>query len=169
MFETLFDRYLIDARVRELAKEIEQDYSKEKDIYLVGVLKGAFIFLSDISRLLHIEHTVDFIALSSYGKNGDKRSAVKLVMDLREDIRGKNVLIIEDIVDSGSTLQYLVGMLQGRQPKSIKTCALVRKVKKGVDYIPDYVGFDIPDDVWVVGYGLDYAEKYRTLPSIVRI
>ncbi len=169
MFETLFDRHQIDVRVRELAREIENDYVKEQEVYLVGVLKGAFIFLSDLSRLLHIEHTVDFMAVSSYGKGGSKRSAVKLIMDLREDIEERNVIIVEDIVDSGSTLRYLRHMLEYRNPKSIKTCTLVRKVKNEFDYIPDYVGFEVPHDIWVVGYGLDYAEKYRTLPSIVRM
>jgi hypoxanthine phosphoribosyltransferase len=133
---------------------------------LVGVLKGAFIFLADLSRALTIPRSVDFLALSSYGKRGAVQSGIRLVMDLRESIAGKHVLVVEDIVDSGRTLDYILKTLATRKPASLKTCALVRKPDRAaVDVSVDYLGFDIPDH-WVVGYGLDYRDRFRTLPYI---
>ena len=135
---------------------------------MIGVLKGAFIFLADLARQLTIPRTIEFIALSSY-ENGSTAGAVRLVMDLRSGIAGKHVLVVEDIVDTGKTLDYLIDMLQARSPASVRTCALVRKAERAkVDVAVDYLGFDIPD-VWVVGYGLDYAERDRTLPYIGQI
>ena len=155
----------IQKRVTELAEQISADYAGNGDVVLIGVLKGAFIFLADLSRQLTIPRTIEFIAVSSYGAGSDS-GAVRLVMDVRGNIEGRHVLIIEDIVDTGHTLTYLIGMLKSHGPASIRTCALLHKVERAeVDVEIDYVGFGIGDE-WVVGYGLDYAEKNRTLPYI---
>ena len=156
----------IQIRVRELAAQISADYADSDDLVLVGVLKGSFIFLADLSRRLSIPRTIEFIAVSSYGSGSKSTGAVRLVMDVRGNIEGKHVLIVEDIVDTGHTLKYLIGMLESHRPASVKTCALVRKAESAeVEVQTDYLGFDIGDE-WVVGYGLDYAERYRTLPYI---
>jgi hypoxanthine phosphoribosyltransferase len=156
----------IQTRVAELAAQISEDFDDEGEIVLVGVLKGAFIFLADLSRRLTIPRTIEFIAVSSYGSGSKTTGAVRLVMDVRGNIEGKHVLIVEDIVDTGHTLKYLIGMLESHRPASVQTCALVRKAERAeVDVNVDYLGFDIGDD-WVVGYGLDYAEQNRTLPYI---
>ncbi|MDH3616697.1 MAG: hypoxanthine phosphoribosyltransferase [Gammaproteobacteria bacterium] len=156
----------IETRVLELAEQISKDYENCGELVLVGVLKGAFIFLADLSRQLTIPRVIEFIAVSSYGSGSRSSGAVRLVMDVRGNIEGKHVLIVEDIVDTGHTLKYLIGMLDSHGPASVKTCALVRKAERAeVEVDVDYLGFDIPDE-WVVGYGLDYAEKNRTLPYI---
>jgi len=156
----------IQSRVLELAAEISRDYGDQGEIVLVGVLKGSFIFLADLSRRLSIPRTIEFIAVSSYGGGSKSTGAVRLVMDVRGNIEGKHVLIVEDIVDTGHTLKYLIGMLDSHRPASVRTCALVRKAERAeVDVNVDYLGFDIGDE-WVVGYGLDYAEQNRTLPYI---
>jgi hypoxanthine phosphoribosyltransferase len=156
----------IQSRVLELAAQISNDYDGKGDIVLVGVLKGSFIFLADLARRLTIPRTIEFIAVSSYGSGSKATGAVRLVMDVRGNIAGKHVLIVEDIVDTGHTLKYLIGMLESHLPASVKTCALVRKAERAeVDVDVDYLGFDIGDE-WVVGYGLDYAEQNRTLPYI---
>lgn len=156
----------IQHRVGELAEEISRDYRDVDELFLVGVLRGAFIFLADLSRRLDMPRRVDFIALASY-LNGDRRAdAVRLIMDLRSDIRDQHVLIVEDIVDTGRTLEYLSKTFRARHPASLKTCALVRKpTRHEVPVSIDYLGFEIPD-VWVVGYGLDYSDLHRTLPYI---
>ena len=155
----------IQKRVRELAEQISADYADAGEIVLVGVLKGAFVFLADLSRRLTIPRTIEFIAVSSYG-TGSQSGAVRLVMDVRGDIAGRHVLIVEDIVDTGHTLKYLIGMLESHNPASVKTCTLLHKAERAeVDVDIDYVGFGIGDE-WVVGYGLDYAEQNRTLPYI---
>ena len=156
----------IQTRVAELAAEISTDYADADDLVMVGVLKGAFVFLADLSRELTIPRTIEFIAVSSYGSGSKSSGAVRLVMDVRANIEGKHVLIVEDIVDTGHTLKYLIGMLESHRPASVKTAALVRKAERAeVEVTVDYLGFDIGDE-WVVGYGLDYAEKNRTLPYI---
>ncbi len=157
----------IHQRVQSLAAQIDQDYKGVERIYLVGILKGAFIFLADLTRELDTIHTVDFMALSSYGKSTTS-GAVRILMDLREPIEGQHVLIVEDILDTGRTLHYLYNILKGRNPASLKTCVLVRKIRESVEVPVDYLGFDIPD-VWVVGYGLDFADRFRTLPYIAEI
>ena len=164
--EPLITANAIATKVAELGARLAQDYAERQPLLLVGVLKGSFIFLADLARQLAIPHAVDFIALSSY-PHADKRSdEVRLLMDLREPIGGKHVLIVEDIVDTGHTLAYLLRILQARQPASLKTCTLVHKPARCEVSVPlDYVGFEIPDR-WVVGYGLDYADQYRTLPYI---
>ena len=156
----------IQTRVAELAAQISADYADASDLVLVGVLKGAFILLADLSRRLTIPRTIEFIAVSSYENGSKSTGAVRLVMDVRGNIEGKHVLIVEDIVDTGHTLKYLIGMLKSHRPASVKTCALVRKAERAeVEVDVDYLGFDIGDE-WVVGYGLDYAEQNRTLPYI---
>ena len=153
-------------RVDELAAQISEDYQDKGDVVLIGVLKGSFIFLSDLSRRMTIPRTIEFIAVSSYGSGSVSSGAVRLVMDVRGNIEGRHVLIVEDIVDTGHTLKYLIGILESHRPASIRTCALLHKPGSAeVDVPIDYVGFGIGDE-WVVGYGLDYAEHDRTLPYI---
>jgi hypoxanthine phosphoribosyltransferase len=163
--DVLFTEEAIRNRVGELALRISADYSHVDDLLLVGVLRGCFIFLADLSRRLTIPRCIDFIALAAYGQTG-ATGAVRLIMDLRTDVRGRHVLIVEDIVDTGYTLDYLLSLLRPREPASLKTCALLRKparLKKRLQI--DYLGFDIPD-VWVVGYGLDFQDQNRALPYI---
>ena len=164
--EILISEDDIQARVLELADEISSDYKDSGELVMVGVLKGSFIFLADLSRRLSIPRTIEFIAVSSYGNSSVSSGAVRLVMDVRGNIEGKHVLIVEDIVDTGHTLKYLIGMMKSHRPASVKSVALVRKIDSvEVDVTVDYLGFDIGDE-WVVGYGLDYAEQNRTLPYI---
>lgn len=165
--EILIDREAIAARVDELAAEINRDYAGVDGLVLVGVLKGSFIFMSDLSRRITVPHRVEFISVSSYGdEESEVPGAVRLIMDVRHDIGGQHVLVVEDIVDTGHTLAYLERLFAARNPASLKACALVRKPDRAeVDVVIDYLGFDI-HDVWVVGYGLDFAERYRTLPDI---
>jgi hypoxanthine phosphoribosyltransferase len=164
--EVLISEDDIQSRVTELAAQISEDYADCDELVMVGVLKGAFIFLADLSRQLKIPRLIEFIAVSSYGSNNISSGAVRLVMDVRGNIEGKHLLIVEDIVDTGHTLKYLIGMLKSHRPASIKTCSLVRKAESAqVEVKIDYLGFDIGDE-WVVGYGLDYAEQHRTLPYI---
>ena len=156
----------IQTRVADLAAEISADYADADDLVMVGVLKGAFVFLADLSRKLTIPRTIEFIAVSSYESGSKSSGAVRLVMDVRGNIEGKHVLIVEDIVDTGHTLKYLIGILKSHRPASVRTAALVRKAERAeVEVTVDYLGFDIGDE-WVVGYGLDYAERHRTLPYI---
>jgi hypoxanthine phosphoribosyltransferase len=158
----------IQQRVQVLAEQISVDYAESENVYLVGILKGAFIFLADLARQLRVRHKVDFMALSSYGLTAESTGEVRILMDLREPIEQENVIIVEDIVDSGNTLNYLHRILQGRQPRSLKTCVLLKKMRESIEAPVDYLGFEIPD-VWVVGYGLDFADTYRTLPFIAEL
>lgn len=156
----------IAQRVRELADQISADYADEDEVILVGVLKGSFIFLADLSRALSIPRTIEFIAVSSYDTGSVSSGAVRLIMDVRGNIENKHVLIVEDIVDTGHTLKYLLRIIHSHGPASIRTCTLLHKAECAeVDVDIDYVGFNIGDE-WVVGYGLDYAERDRTLPYI---
>jgi hypoxanthine phosphoribosyltransferase len=157
----------IQLRVKELADQISQDYADVEQIYLIGILKGAFIFLADLCRQLQVPHIVDFMAVSSYGKS-TMTGAVRLIMDLREPIDGQHAIIVEDISDSGKTLKYLYQVLRWHNPASLKTCVLLRKKCDNLDVPINYLGFDIPE-AWVVGYGLDYADRYRTLPYIAEL
>jgi len=168
-------RILIDAdtiarRVNDLARQINTEYKDIDDkLILVGVLKGSFIFLADLCRKLEIPHEVDFISLSSYGNSDQSTGNVRMIMDTRENVEGKHVLIVEDILDSGYTLDYLCRNFTSRNVASLKTIVLLDKPdRRKVDVEIDYLGFAIPD-VWVVGYGLDYAEKHRTLPYIAEM
>ena len=156
----------IAERVHELAARISADYRGTDGIVLVGVLKGSFIFLADLARALTIPRTIEFIAVSSYATGSVSSGAVRLIMDVRGNIENRDVLIVEDIVDSGHTLKYLLRIIRSHGPASIRTCTLLHKTESAeVDVEPDYVGFSIGDE-WVVGYGLDYAERDRTLPYI---
>ncbi len=168
--QVLIDAATIDRRVTEIANQINNDYKDiTQPLILVGVLKGSFIFLSDLCRKLTVPHIVDFIAISSYGKGGEMQGNVRLLMDVREDISGKDVLIVEDILDSGNTLAYLQRNFSTRAAKSVRIASFLDKPDRHkVDLKLDYMGFTIPD-VWVVGYGLDYKEKYRTLPYIAEM
>lgn len=157
----------IQGRVKELAGQISLDYQDVERLYIIGILKGAFIFLADLTRQLQVPHTVDFMALSSYGMSTES-GAVRILMDLREPVEGQHVLVVEDIVDTGHTLTYLYNVLKSRRPASLRTCVLVRKERDSLNVPIDYLGFDIPD-VWVVGYGLDYADLYRTLPYVAEL
>ncbi len=155
----------LQARVQELGRTITRDYAG-KDPVLVGILKGSFMFMADLARELKEYCTVDFMAVSSYGNGTTTTGAVQITKDLREDIEGRHVLIVEDILDSGNTLKYLTGYLAGRKPASIRIATLLDKPsgrEKAIE--ADYVGFTVPD-AFVVGYGLDYAERYRNLPYI---
>lgn len=167
LVRTLISTRQIERRVKELAAQISKDYRGAEKFYLVGILKGAFIFLADLTRQLDIPHIVDFMALSSYGKTTTS-GAVRILMDLREPVEKQHVLIVEDIVDSGQTLHYLYRILKDRDPASLKTCVMVKKVRDHLDVPIDYLGFEIPD-VWAVGYGLDFADQYRTLPYIAEL
>ena len=165
--ETLLSEEAIRSRVRELADRISRDHAGH-EVLLVGVLRGAFMFLADLVRELRVPSKIDFIAVSSYGQ-GIESGAVRLIMDLREDIAGRHVILVEDIVDSGRTLAYLREMLSARHPASLQICALVRKpdcLKRDVSV--DYLGFDLPN-VWVVGYGLDCMDEHRGLPYIAAV
>ena len=161
----LIDKKKLRSRIKELGKEITNDY-KDKNPVLVSILRGSFIFLADICREIKIPVTFDFMAVSSYGNSRVSSGIVRITKDLEFSIENKEVLIIEDIVDSGRTLNYLVKNLQARNPKSIEVCALLDKdvPRKTVNKVK-YKGFDIPNK-FVVGYGLDFAEKYRNFPFI---
>ena len=162
----LLNEETIAARVGELAAQIGADYADAEDLVLVGVLKGAFIFLADLARRLTVSHHVDFIALSSYNRGAVSPGAVRLIMDTRTSVTGRHVLIVEDIVDTGHTLDYLLRNFRARKPASLRSCVLLSKPeRRQVEVEADYVGFEIPD-LWVVGYGLDYADRFRTLPYI---
>lgn len=155
----------ISARTGELAAQITGDY-KGQDLVMVGVLKGAFIFLADLVRQVDMPVEIDFVAVSSYGTDTKSSGVVKIIKDLDIKIEGKHVLLVEDIVDTGLTLKYLSGMLQGRGPKSVEICALLSKPDaRKVEIEVKYCGFDVPP-LFVVGYGLDYAERYRQLPYV---
>jgi len=162
----LISEQRIADRVDQLARQISADYAGADDLLLVGVLRGAFIFLADLARRLTVPSSIDFMALSHYEHGSTPSGAVRLVMDLRVPIAGRHVLLVEDIVDSGETLAYLQRSLEARRPTSLKICALTRKPDRlTADVRVDYVGFDIPD-AWVVGYGLDFDNKFRSLPYI---
>ncbi len=161
----LFSRAQIDTRVAELGARISADYASEA-IVLVGVLKGAAIFLSDLARQIALDSTFDFVSVSSYGKGTASSGQVKLIKDLDESIEGKHVILIEDILDTGLTLSFLQSTLQRHHPRSLKLAALLDKPERRIRPIEaDYVGFTIPNR-FVVGYGMDYAESYRNLPDI---
>jgi hypoxanthine phosphoribosyltransferase len=162
----LLDEGTIAARVDEMAAQISADYAKAEDLVLVGVLKGAFILLADLARRLTVSHHVDFIALSSYNRGAVSTGAVRMIMDTRTSVTGRHVLVVEDIVDTGHTLDYLLRTFGARKPASLRSCVLLSKPdRRQVEVQVDYLGFEIAD-LWVVGYGLDYSDRFRTLPYI---
>ena len=161
----LFSAAEIDARGSQLAQRINRDYAGRRPL-LVSLLRGAFIFMADLVRKLSLPCTVDFMAVSSYGNSTASSGAVEITKDLGEDIAGKDLIIVEDILDSGATLHYLLKTLSARSPASIRLCALLDKPDRRVAPVHlDYCGFSIPDE-FVVGYGLDFAGRYRNLPYI---
>ena len=166
--ETLVGRDELRARVRDLAADVSRDYA-DRRLLLVCVLKGAVLFLSDLMRHIDVPVEVDFMAVASYGSATDSSGVVRILKDLDTPLEGRHVLIVEDIVDSGLTLQYLLRNLGSRDPASLEVCALLTKPsRRKVDLPVRYVGFEIPDR-FVVGYGLDYDERYRNLPYIAAL
>jgi hypoxanthine phosphoribosyltransferase len=164
----LVDERRIRDKVAELAARISRDY-EGRDVVLVGILKGGVILMADLSRALTVPHQVDFMAVSSYGASTETTGVVRLLKDLGLDIQGRHVILVEDIVDSGLTVEYLVETLRPRRPASIEVCVLLVKPDAlRVDLKVKYRGFDIPN-VFVVGYGLDYAERYRNLPFVATL
>ena len=161
----LLEASTIQKRVRELGVQITRDY-RGKRPHLVSILKGASMFHADLVRSIELELTYDFIAVGSYGDLTKSSGEVRILKDLDESLEGRDVLLVEDIVDTGLTLNYLVQNLRARKPKSLKIVALLNKPsRRAIDVLVDYVGFDIPDE-FLVGYGLDYAQRYRNLPDI---
>lgn len=163
--KVLIRRARIQKRVVEVARAITRDFKGER-IHLVGVLKGACIFLADLAREINLDTSIDFIAVSSYGKGKQSSGQVRVLKDLDSSIEGLNVVVVEDILDTGVTLTYLLRILQQRKPKTLKIAALLDKPSRRIkDLKGDYIGFTIPND-FVVGYGLDYAERYRNLKDV---
>lgn len=161
----LFSEEALDKRVSEIAAEINRDYAG-KEPMLISVLRGSFVFMADLTRKINVHCTIDFMSVSSYGKGTTSSGQVQITKDLSDDIEGKDIIVVEDILDSGNTLSYLLQLLQARKPASLKLCTLLDKPDRRVKEVHvDYTGFTIPDE-FVVGYGLDYAEKYRNLPYI---
>ena len=163
--EILIGAEELQAKIAELGRQISEDY-RGRDPLLICLLRGAVVFLSDLIRAIDIPLEMDFMAISSYGASTESSGVVRLMMDLKSNITGRDVLIVEDIVDTGRTLAYMLENLQTRRPADIKVCALLSKPsRREVQVELDYLGFEIPDK-FVVGYGLDYAENYRNLPFI---
>jgi len=163
---TLISEADIQARIRSLAGEIERDYPPTEGVHLVAVLKGGFMFMADLVRAMSERVTMDFMAVSSYGKGTTSSGHVRVLKDLDSNVEGRHVILVEDIVDTGLTLHYLQDLLKARAPRTLKTaCLLSKPSRRKVDVQVDYIGFTI-DDHFVVGYGLDYAEKFRNLPYI---
>ncbi len=170
MEERIFGRPFVTqeemrTRIRDLGTQIAADYV-DKDLILVGILKGAYAFYADLARAIRIPLRVDFLVVTSYGSSAKTSGKVKMVTELTENITGKHVLLVEDIVDSGLTAQYLIKKLARRKPKSVKVCTLLSKPeRRKINVTIDYIGFKIPDR-YVVGYGLDYQQQYRNLPYL---
>lgn len=163
--EVLFSQQQLEERVDQIAQEITRDYAG-KEIVLISVLRGSFVFMADLCRRIDLPCTIDFMSVSSYGSGTSSTGQVQITKDLSGDISGKHILVVEDILDSGNTLSYLLKLLEQRKPASIRLCTLLDKPERRVKPVEvHYSGFTIPD-AFVVGYGLDYAEKYRNLPYI---
>ena len=162
----LLSEAAIKERIASLAAEIERDYPASEEIHLVAVLKGGFMFMADLVRAMSERVTMDFMAVSSYGKGTTSSGQVRVLKDLDSNVEGRHVILVEDIVDTGLTLHYLQDLLKARAPKTLKTaCLLSKPSRRKVDVAVEYIGFTI-EDRFVVGYGLDYAEQYRNLPHI---
>ena len=155
----------VDQRIEELGRQISEDYAG-KEVHLICILKGSVFFMCELAKRITVPVSMDFMSVSSYGDGTSSSGIVKIAKDLDETLEGKNVIVIEDIIDSGRTLSYLLEVLSKRAPKSMKLCTLLDKPDRRVCQVTvDYLGFEIPDE-FVVGYGLDYAQKYRNLPYI---
>ena len=155
----------VDKRIKEIGEQVSRDYAG-KNVHLICVLKGGVFFMTELAKRIDVPVSMDFMAISSYGADTKSSGVIKIVKDLDESITGKDVLVVEDIVDSGRTLSYLLEMLKDRKPNSLRLCTLLDKPdRRVIDVNVDYTGFSIPDE-FVVGYGLDYAQKYRNLPYI---
>lgn len=168
--EVMISEQDVKNRIAELASEISQRYQGcDNELILVGLLRGSFIFMADLSRAVSVGHEVDFITVSSYGKGMNSSRDVKIIKDLDEDIRGKHVLIVEDIIDTGHTLTKVREILQLRGPRSLAICTLLDKPsRREAEVAVEYIGFSIPDE-FVVGYGIDYAQRYRHLPYVGKV
>jgi hypoxanthine phosphoribosyltransferase len=163
--EVLIDEEALAGRISQLADEVSADYA-ERDLLLIGVLKGAVFFMADLMRQITVPCEVDFMAISSYGGSTDSSGVVRILKDLDINIRDRDVLVVEDIIDSGLTLQYLMRNLRSREPASLEVCALMTKpARREIEVPVRYVGFEIPNR-FVIGYGLDFAERYRNLPYV---
>jgi hypoxanthine phosphoribosyltransferase len=163
--KVLIEEDAVAGRVAELGAEVSEDYAG-KDLLLVGVLKGAVFFMADLMRQLTIPCEVDFMAISSYGASTDSSGVVRILKDLDINIEGRDVLVVEDIIDSGLTLSYLIRNLESRNPASLEVCALLTKpARREIDVRVRYTGFEIPNE-FVIGYGLDFGERYRNLPYV---
>ena len=163
--EVLIDRDVLQQRIQELGEQISTDYAG-RDLLLIGVLKGAVFFMADLMRNLTIPCEIDFMAISSYGDSTDSSGVVRILKDLDINIEGRDVLIVEDIIDSGLTLSYLMRNLEAREPASLEICSLLTKPERREADVPvRYIGFEIPNR-FVIGYGLDFAERYRNLPYV---
>ncbi|EJP19205.1 hypoxanthine phosphoribosyltransferase [Peptostreptococcaceae bacterium AS15] len=165
---TLISQEQIETKVAELARKIEKDFENQ-EVLIVGVLKGAFVFVSDLVRNINLDLSLDFIAVSSYGMSTESSGVVKINKDIEMDLTGKNVIIVEDIIDTGLTLKYIKDYLSGKNAKSVSICTLLDKPsRRKCDVKVDYVGFEI-EDLFIVGYGIDCKEKYRNLPYIAYV
>jgi hypoxanthine phosphoribosyltransferase len=163
--EVLIDEETLQTRIRDLGQELSSDYAG-RELLLVGVLKGAVFFMADLMRSLTVSCEIDFMAISSYGASTDSSGVVRILKDLDINIEGRHVLVVEDIIDSGLTLSYLLRNLESREPESLEICALLTKPsRREIDVPVRYVGFEIPNK-FVIGYGLDFAERYRNLPYV---
>ena len=166
--ELIAEREILN-RVAEIAAEIEKDYQGKEDIVLIGLLRGSAVFLSDLARKINLEAKMDFMVVSSYGNETESSREVRIDKDLTDEIRGLNVIIVEDIIDTGHTLAKVRDMLLLRHPASLRICTLLDKPERRETEVPvDYVGFKIPD-VFVIGYGIDYAQKHRNLPYVGKV
>ncbi len=163
--DILIDAETLAGRIRELGAQISRDYAGS-DMVVVGILKGSFIFLADLVRAIDVEHRQDFLGLSSYGHGESSTGVVKITSDLSAPIEGRDVLVVEDIIDTGLTMRYLLDNLATRRPRSVRVCTLLHKPARARTEVPiDYIGFTI-DDLFVIGYGLDYMDKMRSVPYI---
>ncbi|SNC56688.1 hypoxanthine phosphoribosyltransferase [Vibrio cholerae] len=167
--EVMISEQEVDQRIRELGQQITEHYQGSSDLVLVGLLRGSFVFMADLARQIHLTHQVDFMTASSYGNSMQSSRDVRILKDLDDDIKGKDVLLVEDIIDTGNTLNKVKEILALREPKSIRICTLLDKpTRREVDVEVNWVGFEIPDE-FVVGVGIDYAQKYRHLPYIGKV
>ncbi|EKA7354421.1 hypoxanthine phosphoribosyltransferase [Vibrio vulnificus] len=167
--EVMISEQTVQERVRELGKQITAHYQGSEDLVLVGLLRGSFVFMADLARAIELTHQVDFMTASSYGNTMESSRDVRILKDLDDDIKGKDVLIVEDIIDTGNTLNKIKEILSLREPKSIEICTLLDKPSRREVHVPvKWIGFEIPDE-FVVGVGIDYAQKYRHLPFIGKV